>query len=175
MRLDDAQAHDPKEIRMADALFVLTLVTALGAAVGGGVFFAFSNFVMAALGRIRAPEGIRAMQEINITVITPLFMTAIFGTGVACLAIAIVALADWNDDYGPYLIAAAVLYVLGSVGVTMVFNVPRNNALARVDPESAEGESVWRRYLVEWTAWNTVRTVACLATTGLLIGAVAAG
>jgi uncharacterized membrane protein len=160
---------------MPDALFVLTLVTALGAAVPAGVFFAFSNFVMAALGRIPGPEGIRAMQEINITVITPLFMTALFGTGAACLAIAIAALADWNDDYGPYLIAAAALYVIGSVGVTMVFNVPRNNALARVDAETAEGETVWRRYLVEWTAWNTVRTVACLATTGLLIGAIAAG
>jgi uncharacterized membrane protein len=160
---------------MPDALFVLTLVTALGAAVSAGVFFAFSNFVMAALGRIPAPEGIRAMQEINITVITPLFMTALFGTGAACLAIAIAALADWNGDYGPYLIAAAALYVIGSVGVTMVFNVPRNNALARVDAETPEGESVWRRYLVEWTAWNTVRTVACLVTTGLLIGAIAAG
>jgi uncharacterized membrane protein len=33
---------------------------------------------------------------------------------------------------------------------------------------------VWRRYLVEWTAWNSVRTVASLAASGTLIGGIAA-
>jgi uncharacterized membrane protein len=160
---------------MSDALFVLTLVTALGAALVAGAFFAFSTFVMAALGRVPAPEGIRAMQQINITVINPWFMTALFGTGAACLAVAVFALAGWDGNYSPYLIAAAVAYVIGCDGVTMAFNVPRNNALARVEPASAEAETIWRRYLVEWTAWNTVRTVASLAATGLLIGGIAAG
>ena len=36
------------------------------AAVNAGAFFAFSNFVMAALGRLDEPEGIRAMQQINL-------------------------------------------------------------------------------------------------------------
>ena len=160
---------------MSDGLFVLTLVTALGAGLIAGAFFAFSTFVMAALGRVPAPEGIRVMQQINLTVINPWFMTALFGTGVACLAVATYALADWDASYGAYLIAAAALYVIGCLGVTMAFNVPRNNALARVVPASAEAETVWRPYLVEWTAWNTVRTVASLAATGLLIGGIAAG
>jgi uncharacterized membrane protein len=160
---------------MSDALFVLTLVTALGAGLVAGAFFAFSSFIIAALGRVPDPEGIRVMQQINITVINPLFMTALFGTGVLSLAVVIFALADWDADWGIYLIAAAVLYVVGCDGVTMLFNVPRNNALARVEPESAEGADVWRRYLVEWTAWNTVRTIASLAATGLLIGGIAVG
>jgi uncharacterized membrane protein len=160
---------------MPDALLVLTLATALGAALVAGAFFAFSTFVMAALGRVPAPEGIRAMQQINITVINPWFMTALFGTGVACLAVAIAALANWDGDYGPYLVIAAAVYVVGSLGVTMAFNVPRNEALARAEAASAEAADLWRRYLVEWTAWNTVRTVASLATTGGLIGGIAAG
>lgn len=159
---------------MSDATLVLTLATALGAGVAAGVFFAFSTFVMAALGRIPASEGIRAMQEINITVINPWFMTALFGTGVACLAVIVAALADWDDSYGPYLIAAAVLYVVGCIGVTMAFNVPRNNVLARLEPDAPEATETWRRYLVEWTAWNTVRTVASLAAMGLLVGGIAA-
>jgi uncharacterized membrane protein len=160
---------------MSDALFVLCFASALGAALSAGAFFAFSTFVMAALGQIPAPEGIRAMQRINITVINPWFMTALFGTGVACLAVAIAALVDWDGGYGPYLVIAAVLYVVGCIGVTMAFNVPRNNALAAAEPEGVEGAELWRRYLVEWTAWNTVRTIACLAATGLLIGGIAAG
>ena len=159
---------------MPDAVLVLTLVAALGAALVAGAFFAFSTFVMAALGRVPAPEGIRAMQEINITVINPWFMTALFGTGVACLAVVVAALADWDDSYGPYLIAAAALYIVGCIGVTMAFNVPRNNAVARLEPESAEAAGVWGRYLVEWTAWNSVRTVASLAATAALIGGIAA-
>ena len=107
---------------------------------------------MAALGRVTAPEGTRAMQEINVTVINPWFMTALFGTAVAGMALIVAALVDF----------------------TMAFNVPRNNRLARVAAGSAEAEQVWKRYLVEWTAWNTVRTVASLAATAALIGALAA-
>jgi uncharacterized membrane protein len=159
---------------MTDALLILTLATALGAALVAGAFFAFSTFVMTALGRVAAPEGIRAMQQINITVINPWFMTALFGSGVACLVVAIAALADWDGDYGPYLVIAAVLYLVGSLGVTMAFNVPRNNALARSEPASPEAARLWQRYLVEWTAWNTVRTVSSLAATAALIGGIAA-
>jgi uncharacterized membrane protein len=159
---------------MSDALLVLTLATALGAGLVAGAFFAFSTFVMAALGRIPDAEGIRAMQEINITVINPWFMTALFGTGLACLAVIVWALADWDDAYGAYLVVGGVLYVIGCVGVTMAFNVPRNNVLADLDPESPEATPVWRRYLVEWTAWNTVRTVASLAATAGLIAGLAA-
>jgi uncharacterized membrane protein len=159
---------------MPDALLVLTFVTALGASVAGGVFFAFSNFVMRALGRIPAHEGIRAMQEINVTVINRWFMTALFGTGLASLAVIVVALADWEGAYGPYLVAAGAVYVVGTVLVTMALNVPRNEALARVEPASAEAAAVWGRYLVEWTRWNSVRTVASLATTAALMAGIAA-
>jgi uncharacterized membrane protein len=159
---------------MPDAVLVLTFVTALGASVAGGVFFAFSNFVMRALGRIQAPAGIRAMQEINVTVINRWFMTALFGTGVACLALIVVALIDWESSYGPYLVAAGGLYFVGTVVVTMALNVPRNQALAAVEPGSGEGAAVWDRYLVEWTRWNSVRTVASLATTAALIAGIAA-
>jgi uncharacterized membrane protein len=160
---------------MPDALLVLVLVTAVGAGLAAGVFFAFSNFVMSALGRIPAAEGIRAMQEINVTVINPLFMTVLFGTGVLSLAVIVAALAGWDDAYSPFLVGAGVAYVVGTVVVTMAFNVPRNTEVARQDPKATAAEEVWGRYLREWTTWNTVRTVACLATTGLLIGGIAAG
>jgi uncharacterized membrane protein len=159
---------------MPDALLALTLLTALGAGLVAGAFFAFSTFVMAALGRVPAPEGIRAMQAINVTVINPWFMTALFGTGAASVAVIVAALTGWDGSYGPYLVAAAVLYLVGCVGVTMAFNVPRNNVLARLDPEAHGSADTWRRYLVEWTAWNSVRTVASLAAMAALIAGIAA-
>ena len=57
----------------------------------------------------------------------------------------------------------------------MGYNVPRNNALARVDPGSEEGARVWRTYLVEWTRANHVRTVAALGACALFAVALQAG
>jgi uncharacterized membrane protein len=64
--------------------------------------------------------------------------------------------------------------VLGMFAVTMIFNVPLNNALAAADPVSHEAASLWTRYLADWTAWNHVRTVASTAACVLFIAAIAA-
>jgi len=151
---------------------VAIAVTALGSALVAGAFLAFSSFVMQALGRLPPAHGAAAMQSINITVITPVFMTALFGTALLCLVVAVWALASW-DDRAPWTLAGAVLYVVGTTGVTMVANVPRNNRLAALAPEDAT--DVWADYLRTWTAWNTVRTVAALAAAALLVVALTQG
>ena len=66
----------------------LTLGTALGCGLCAGVFFAFSAFVMPALGRLPAGQGIAAMQSINKLAVTPAFMTALFGSALACAGLA---------------------------------------------------------------------------------------
>jgi uncharacterized membrane protein len=156
-------------------LFALTLVTAVGAGLVGGVFFAFSTFVMKALGRLRPSDGAAAMQAINIEAPTPAFMLALFGTGLAGLVLAVWGLADLDEAYAGYLIAAGVVYFVGDVVLTGAYHVPRNNALARVDPASAEGQRLWERYRVDLTRWNHVRTVAGLVASALLVLALQAG
>ena len=147
---------------------VLALLSALGSGLIAGAFFAFSTFVMKALGRLQPPQGIAAMNSINVVVINPWFMGAFLGTALACLVLAVSSLRAWQKPGAGYLLAGAVLYIVGTFLVTMVFNVPRNNALAAVDPESAEGARLWASYLSGWTAWNHVRTVAALAAAALL-------
>lgn len=71
------------------------------------------------------------------------------------------------------MLAGGVLYVLGMFVVTMIFNVPLNNALAAVDPAGQAAASLWGRYLTDWTLWNHVRTVASTATSALFIVALA--
>ncbi len=46
--------------------------------------------------------------------------------------------------------------------MTVVGNIPLNDALAIVAPDSAEGTTLWTRYLTDWTFWNHVRTAAAL-------------
>jgi len=152
-----------------DVVVIVTFVTALGCALVGGVFFAFSTFIMSALARLPAREGIAAMQAINVTVITPLVMIALFGSGIACLYLAAAALFGAQRPDAPYLVGGGLLYFLGNVVVTIVFNVPRNNALARADPAGADGARVWSDYLATWTRWNHVRTVTALAAAAALI------
>lgn len=148
--------------------FALKLASALGCGLAAGVFFAFSTFVMNALARLRAGEGIAAMQSINLAAISPLFMTALFGTGALCLALTGVSLFRWGQAGSAYLLAGSLLYLAGTVLVTIAFNVPLNEALARVEPRSAEGAQLWTRYLADWTRWNHVRTAAALAAAALL-------
>ena len=147
--------------------FPLMLVAALGCGLVAGVFFAFSTFVMLALARLQPPQGIAAMQSINITAINPLFMTTIFGTAAACIYLAISSLLKWNQPGAVYLLVGSLLYLVGTVGVTIAFNVPLNDVLAIVDPNSTEGANLWARYLTDWTMWNHVRTVAAIAAAAL--------
>jgi uncharacterized membrane protein len=92
-----------------------------------------------------------------------------FGSALACVALAVWALADWDDSFGPYLLAGSALYLLGPVGLTMGYHVPRNNALARLDPQTDAARAYWKRYLVEWTRWNHVRVAAGLAAAASLV------
>jgi uncharacterized membrane protein len=115
---------------MDDLLVALTFVTALGCGLSAGALFAFSSFVMKALARLQPAQGIAAMQSINVVAVTPAFMTALFGTAVACVAGVVWALVDWHDSFGPWLLAGAALYLIGTIGLTMAYHVPRNNALA---------------------------------------------
>jgi hypothetical protein len=34
------------------------------------------------------------------------------------------------------------------------YHVPRNDALARVEPSNHDAEAHWRRYVADWTRWN---------------------
>jgi uncharacterized membrane protein len=144
-------------------LFALTLVSALGCGLNAGVFFAFSSFVMKALVRLPAAQGIAAMQSINVTAISPAFMTALFGTAVACLVLVISAAASWQRPGAVFLLAGGLVYLLGTILVTIACNVPRNDALAAVEPTSSDGPAVWARFADRWTAWNHVRAGAALA------------
>jgi uncharacterized membrane protein len=144
-------------------LFALTLLAALGCGLIAGVFFAFSAFIMKALARLPAAEGIAAMQSINVAVINSLFLGAFLGTAVVCVVAAIASLLRLHDPGAVYSLVGGALYVVGSFLVTMVFNVPLNDALASVAPGGPDAASHWARYVAGWTAWNHVRTAAALA------------
>lgn len=147
----------------SNLLFCLILIAALGCGSVGGIFFAFSNFVMRALARLPDAQGIAAMQAINVTVLNPLFLGTFMGTALVSAVLAGYGLLHLSQAGSRWLIAGGLLYLIGNLLVTRACNIPRNGALARLDPSSAAAGDAWREYLRGWNAWNHVRTVTALA------------
>lgn len=154
-------------------LLVLTAVAALGCGLVGGVFFAFSTFVLQGLARLPAGAGVAAMQSINVTAVRPAFLTALFGTAAVCVAVALGASTVWGEPDGALLLAGSGLYLLGNVAVTGAANVPLNDALATADPQAAGTDRQWAGYVRGWSRWNHVRTVTALGASALFLAALA--
>lgn len=141
---------------------IAIVIALLGSALIGGIFFAFSSFVMKALARVPPAEGIAAMQSINVVVLNPSFLGAFMGTGAVSLLVAVVAVKGWETPSAPWLIAGALLYLVGTALLTGLGNVPLNNQLAAVKANDPAAMKVWERYLDRWTLLNSVRTVAAM-------------
>lgn len=142
---------------MKDHLWTaLLILSALGSALNAGLFFIFSNAIMRAFDDLPAAGAVAAMNSINRVILNPLFLLVFFGTALLCL----VLLVGQLDS--PLVVIGALLYLIGSIGFTMVRNVPLNDKLARVSPSDTDLETQWRDYRGPWTRWNHVRAVACL-------------
>lgn len=145
---------------------IALLAGAVAAGVASGMMWVFSLGTLQGLLLLLQADAIRAMQAINIAVINPLFLTLFIGTGPFLALLAVL-----NRFAGPpsgALLAAALVYNLGVVGVTVLGNVPLNDALAAVDPSTAS-PGTWAAYVRPWLRYNTARALAGTVASGLLI------
>ena len=152
----------------------LTVSAAIGTGLVAGVFFAFSTFVMKALERLPANQGVAAMNSINVTVINPLFMLALMGMAAVCVVLGVAAVVNWGERGAGLVLAGSVSYLVLTIVVTMAFHVPRNDALAARDPDTADTARYWAHYVSSWTAGNHLRVIGGLAAAILFTIALAA-
>lgn len=147
-----------------NAVEVLTATAAVGSSLVGGVFFAFSGFVMPALQRLPTASGIAAMRAVNTAAVGPALMTALFGTAAVTVAVPLVA---WRGGCGRSTLVLVGLaggcYLLGTVGITAAANVPLNDRLAT----STLSADAWTGWVTAWTRRNHVRTLAALLAAAL--------
>lgn len=139
-----------------DVWTALLILSAIGSGLNAGLFFIFSNTIMRSFDRLPAAGAVAAMNSINRVILNPLFFLVFFGTALLCLVLLVYQLDS------PLIVAGALFYLIGSIGVTMVCNVPLNDRLAKVSPSADDMETQWRAYRSPWTRWNHVRTLACL-------------
>lgn len=121
-----------------------------------GLYFIFSNTVMASLGKFES--GAEVMVEINKVILNPVFIAVFLASGLGSLYFVVVA--------EGLLFISALVFLVGTTLVTLARNVPLNNELRDA---GAEREQVWRRYLDNWVFWNHVRTVAAIGSALLLV------
>ncbi len=134
---------------------------AVGAGLLGGVLFAFSSFVMPALRRIPAPEGISAMQSINRQATTLAFGALIATTVLLAVGVGLHALLH-RDQSGAGWVGAGTISLMLALAVTGRINVPRNDRLATFDAETLEAAIYWSTFLNEWVLANHFRAMFCV-------------
>lgn len=153
-------------------LVALGSVAAVACATVGGVFYAFSTFVMRGLDRTPAPEAISAMRGINAEAqANAPFLLLFAGSALLAVGVGVAAVLRWGRPGSAYLLAGAVLGVAGFL-VTVAVNVPLNNHLDGLSPETlsaADAVREWRAYLAPWTAWNHLRSAAGVAAAACML------
>lgn len=102
------------------------------------------------------------MQSINVTIVRSPFIVLFLLTAALSVFIAVMAIIHWRGGVSVMMLTGAALYIVASFLSTMVFNVPLNDALDKIDGHSAEAVQFWSTYLSDWMRWNHVRTVASL-------------
>jgi uncharacterized membrane protein len=151
---------------------IATAATAVTSAAVGGLFYAFSTFVMKGLDRADPTTAIAAMRGINAEAqANAPFLLLFVGSALLALGVGIAAALKWSQPGAGYVLAGAALGLVAFI-VTMAFNVPLNNQLDAVDPSALSATDAlreWQTHLNPWTAWNHVRTAAPLLGSVLML------
>lgn len=147
----------------------ITWATVAASGISGGLLLGFSCLVMPGLRRIPASAAVQAMQAINLAAPrSGVLMVPLIGSAVGSAVVGVHALVTSSSSQRPLLVAGSVLG-LAVIGITAAYHVPRNNALALVDPTDTTVAAAWAQYAAGWTAWNHVRSVAGLAAAAVLM------
>ena len=148
---------------------IITTGAAVSSAAAGGLFYAFSTFVMRGLDRAEPLDAIAAMRGINAEAqANAPFLLLFAGSALLALGAGIAVLFRMSQPGSGYVLAGAVLGIVAFI-VTVAFNVPLNDRLQSVNPTAMDASGEWRAYAVPWTAWNHVRTVAPLLGSVLIL------
>jgi uncharacterized membrane protein len=164
----------PRQNNLLSAFRNVTLAGAtLTTGLAAGVLYAYAVSVDLGLAVQPDESYVATMQAINDKIQNPVFFASFFGAVLFSLA-ALVAHYPRPRSRRFLLIAlACVLYIGGGFLLTASINVPLNNQLAAVDPDSSARVLAAARAAYEgpWDFWNTIRTVFSTLAFLALVGA----
>lgn len=165
-------APNPKATPMSLWFLLLCALTLIAYAAIGGVFLAFSDFIMRSFDLVKNQAGIESMQVLNVEIMRSIFMVLFMGLAILSLVIVIHAAVTLGGPPRLLLIGAGLSYLLGVFAVTAVGNVPLNNQLAALVPQTSQALAFWKEaYMTRWVNLNSLRTLACFVASGLTLAA----
>ena len=151
------------EITLASIVLVLGgVLTALQA----GLMYDFNVDTVPALRSINGKAHIAMMQAINVKIENPLFFLSFFG---AVLVLPLAAFLYRGEAQFAWLVAAAVLQIVGNFGVTVAGNIPLNRKFAKIDPEQlsdSEADQQRKEFQGPGARWMRLHTVRTLSSIG---------
>ena len=153
------------------ALFTTILFSGLVS----GLLYAYSTSVNPGLKSLPDNEYIRAMQSINTAIQNPLFFLSFMGLLLLFPLTSYLLYGQETKSSFYFFALAMVIYFIGVFGITIFFNVPLNEQLAKFSlSTSTQNEISAMRKLFEkpWNNYHTIRTILSIVSFGLTILAV---
>lgn len=152
---------------MSTAGWIALIAATVGAGLVAGLFFAFQTAVMPGLARTDDRTFVAAMQDMNVAILNPVFLTVFTAPLIAFVVAAV------TGPSRAWVIAAGVLYLAMFV-ITVAGNIPLNDALLAVGAtqDAAALETARQAFEDPWNRLHLVRTVAVVASFGCCLGAI---
>ncbi len=148
-------------------LFISILITGLSA----GFFTAWSVSVIPGNLKVDDTVYLHTMQSINRAILNPVFFIIFFGS-LAFLIVSTVFEFNTNRTAFYFLLSSAVVYAIGTIGITAFGNVPLNDQLDALNLASLGKEKMYefrQMYESQWNRLHTYRTIFSVIAFGLSI------
>ncbi|MDL5514285.1 DUF1772 domain-containing protein [Arenibacter sp. M-2] len=139
---------------------VLIVLTGLSA----GLCFTWTNAITPGIGRLDDQGYLMSFQQMNRTIINPLFFLVFFGPSLLGF-ISLYWLKGSPATLMWLLILAMATYFLGVVLVTIFGNVPLNEMLDKVDLNTASSEELGQlreSFEIKWNRLHLIRTISSI-------------
>lgn len=148
-------------------LFLAIMLTGLAA----GLCFTWTNAITPGIGQLENLGYLRSFQQMNRTILNPLFFIVFFGPFLMALFAAILNKATAPQTFWMILIAGGV-YLVGVAMVTIFGNVPLNEILDKTDlmaSNEQELKELRKQFEGPWNRLHLIRTITSAISFGLLI------
>lgn len=142
----------------------LVWLMAISSGLMAGTYLTFSMVIMPSLALLQNEAGAAAMNSINRKILRTGFMPLFFGSTVIAALMVVTGIWFLDTQGGGRALLGGLIYFVGMFLVTAFANVPLNNKLDKMKEGDPALDKTWLHYLNVWTYWNSLRTVASLAT-----------
>lgn len=152
---------------------IILLLSALSTGLSAGLFYAWQVSVIPGTKKVSNAVYLEAMQSINREILNPSFFLIFFGSIGLLLLGSIYSYGSAPLAF-KILIAASLSYLIGTIGVTGLGNVPLNNQLdsLALDQLTKQELSDFRiMYEAKWNKFHLIRTLFSIAAFALSLWA----